>query len=70
MDVKIGWMSMGYGTLYPYYMRHEKLIEEPAEGAAPFSQNAMYGGAAVWDNYLGGYNQSSLTIQLVVPLNP
>ena len=37
MDVKIGWMSIGYGTLYPYYMRHEKFIEEPAVGAAPFS---------------------------------
>lgn len=70
MDVKMGWYSAGYGTLYPYYIRHEKLIDEPAEGAAPFTQDGMYSGTAVWDNYVGGFNQSPIQWIWVTPLNP
>ena len=69
MDLKLGWYSM-YGTLYPYYIRHEKIIDEPSQGAAPFAQNGMYSGTAVWDNFLGGNNQSAIQWIWVMPLNP
>ena len=58
------------GVLYPMYVRHQALIEQPAEGAAPFTQNGMYSGTAVWTNYLGGYNQSQIQYIWVTPVNP
>jgi hypothetical protein len=70
MDLKLGWYSMGYGSLYPYYIRHEMLIEQPAEGAAPFAQNGMYSGTAVWESPLGGHNQSQIEWIWVTPVNP